>query len=83
MKPITFLIPALAALPLYPEVVDAIRKRLVPYYQNTAAIVPTCNPSYNGTVAFTPSSGVTLDGQYGPFYIYKPSNPQPGGVPGD
>jgi arylsulfatase A-like enzyme len=157
----------------YPEVVDAMRKRLVAYYQYTGALVPNRNPNYNGTsrnspettakdflsaagltpntpqtfllsdpdldgrrnedeflqqnnpngadasvptiwlydngsfnelrfaipanvlqstfrildangaVAFTPSSGLTLDGQYGPFFIYKPTNPQPGQLPGN
>ena len=157
----------------YPEVVDAMRKRLEAYYLNTGALVPTRNPNYNGTsvnspettakaflaaagltpntpetfllsdpdlddrrnedefleqtnpnaadanvattwlcnngsfdelrfaipanvnqasfqvlnasgtVAFTPSSGLALDAQYGPFYVYKPTNPQPGGVPGN
>jgi arylsulfatase A-like enzyme len=157
----------------YPEVVDAMRKRLEAYYQQTNAKVPTRNPSYNGTaanspettakaflaaagltpntpetfllsdpdldsrrnedeflrqtnpngadasvpttwlsnngsfdelrfalpangiqssfqilnsngtVAFTPSSGLTLDAQYGPFFVYKPSNPQPGENPGN
>ncbi len=157
----------------YPEVTDAMRKRLAAYYQNTGALVPTRNPNYNrtslnspeitakaylaaaglaantpqtflladpdldgrrnedeflrqtqpsgadpsvattwlynngsfdelrfaipangnqtsfqilnanGTVAFTPSAGLTLDGQYGPFYVYKPTSPQPGGIPGN
>jgi len=157
----------------FPEVVDAMRKRLAAYYSDTGALVPTRNPAYNGTsvnlpettaqaylgsagltpgtpqtflladpdlderrnedeflqqtnpnatdgsratvwlydngtfdelrfaipangnqasfqildptgaVAFTSASGLTLDAQYGPFYVYKPTNPQPGGVPGD
>jgi hypothetical protein len=37
----------------------------------------------DGNVAFTPSSGLTLDGQYGPFYVYRPTNPQPGANPAD
>ncbi len=155
----------------YPLVVDAMRKRLNAYYSDTAALVPTRNPAYDGTsvdspettaaayfaaaglapntpqsflltdpdadsrrneqefleqtnpaltdaanattwlydngsfleprfalpanvlqssfeildaggnVAFTPSSGLTLDGQYGPFYVYRPTNPQPGSDP--
>lgn len=157
----------------HPEVVDAMRKRLEAYYTDTGALVPTPNPSYNGTSvnlpettaeayltdagltpgtpqsflladpdldgrrnedefleqtdpstsdgglstiwlsdngsfdelrfaipanvdqaafrvldsngseAFTPASGLVLDGQYGPFYVYRPTSPQAGEDPGD
>jgi len=34
-----------------------------------------------GAVAFTPSSGLELDAQYGPFYVYKPTSPEAGALP--
>ena len=37
----------------------------------------------NGSEAFTPASGLVLDGQYGPFYVYRPTSPQPGEDPGN
>ena len=37
----------------------------------------------NGSVAFTPASGLELDAQYGPFFVYRLSSPQASQVPTD
>ena len=36
----------------------------------------------SGTPVFTPDSGLTLDAQCGPFFVYKPVNPVSSPAPG-
>ncbi len=49
----------------------ALLKRLRPFIE--------CLPQ----LLLTPTSGLVLDGQYGTFYVYRPTSPQPSEDPGD